>query len=154
MLEIRRFVPFQVDRKDVEPRFDLTVRKLPQVMSCQPPQYAALARIDSHLRWSDGAHGAGLDLDETQRIAVPRDQVEIARCSRGMPAARYDHVAAAHKPEKRGTLALDASSEVSGAFWTATRGRALQSIDRRLHEIHAKLEEHARYFQSSTVASQ
>jgi hypothetical protein len=62
-------------------------------------------RVDGELRGYDVATGAGLDLDETEGIALPGDEIHVARQARGLPAPGDDCVTPSAEMEERLLLA-------------------------------------------------
>jgi hypothetical protein len=86
--------------------------KLQQERMRHPAEDGLLVRIHLHLGGVEIARGAGLDLKDHQRVAVPCDQVEIAGLPLAAPAPRDDGVPEATQMEERRILAALAGQQM------------------------------------------
>jgi hypothetical protein len=100
-------------------------------------EHAFFLEVHGGFRRSDGAGGARFYFDETEDVVFPRDQIEIAACVCGAPAARGYGESQAAEVEEGCALAATAGGEVRG-LPPASGGCAIQAFEKILK--HAKAE--------------
>lgn len=79
----------------------LSVRKRTQVVANHHAQVVALLPINGGFGWFDVMRGAGLDLDETENIFVPSDEIDFSMMPRRAVVTGDYHVTFAPEIEVR-----------------------------------------------------
>jgi hypothetical protein len=96
---------------------------MPQVIACDSGQCPLLVAIHGRFGWLDIASGARLDLDETQHILVPANEVDFSSVMRRPEISRHHYVSTTAQVKVRiffasltGALMLRALVRGKGAF--------------------------------------
>jgi hypothetical protein len=93
-----RRVDVQPDADDVEPRRPLVPATRRQEVARHPPDLRLLPAVDGFERGPEPAARAGAHLDEHDRVAVERDDVDLAGAAAEVP---HDHAPAEARHERR-----------------------------------------------------
>ena len=136
-LKIRRSFGFEVDGEDIEADRNISVRQLAQVIVGHLAQHPLLLTIHGGFRGSYGARGPCFYLNEAEDVFLPRNQIEIASCLRGTPAARGDNKAQAAEVEEGCAFAAASGREVR-SLPLATNGCAVEALEKSFEDAEAK----------------
>ena len=107
---------------------------MPPIMARNPAQISALVLIDRRLSRRDGSRRSRLHLDEAQRIALPRNQIEIAANDPRSPSACNNDEPPSPQIKERCPLSSASGDQVIG-LRPSPDGDAVASIDQRLEQI-------------------
>ena len=107
----------EIDGEDVEAEGDRDadgLGELAEVGGGHLVEHLLLVGVDGGVSGSEIAGGAGLDFEDDEGGAVPRDEVEVAGDAGGAPAAGDDGVAEGAEVEEGGVFTTFSGEEVVG----------------------------------------